>query len=194
MQDIHSHPTLRFLTAARPYIQVIPPFPVLAYEHTPQSKRKTLQFHVQISSIPKEDIVEVGVIPIVKEMERIDVIYAGGKAEPTEESGRYIFKNLQLDKPKDRGVTCCFLRFYVRTRREYRMCFPLSTNSFVPIFDLSSLSPLSFQIRKCYDFVSSLKHIKSNMNSFLRTIHKQVLLFVLQLQHRMQSSSVKITA
>jgi hypothetical protein len=120
MQDIYCHPTLRLFTTSRPYIQVVPPFPVLVYEHTNQTKRKALQFHIKVTGISKEDITEVGVIPIMNGAEKIELIHAGGIAEPTLEPGKYIFRNLQLNKPKDRGVNRCFLRFYVRTRREYR--------------------------------------------------------------------------
>jgi hypothetical protein len=118
-QDFNLHPTIRFLTTSRPYIQVVPPFPILAYEHTPQTKRKTLHFLVNIFGITREDIAEVGVIAVVKGVERQDVVFAGGRAEPGDEPGKYVFKNLQLDKPKDRGITPCFLRFFVRTCREY---------------------------------------------------------------------------
>lgn len=117
---LNSHPTIRFLTTNMPFIQLVPPFPVLAYEHTPQTKRKILNFSLYIYGIPKEDIVEVGVLPLVRGIERPDIVFAGGKGEPTEESERYIFRNLQLNKPKDRGVTSCFLRFFVRTLHEYR--------------------------------------------------------------------------
>jgi hypothetical protein len=122
-----THPTLRFLEQNPNTPIFVYPFTVLAYEHVPKARKK-IQFRVDVC-LPNEQIDCVGVKAFVFDdkhrrlNEDPTIIYSGEKPQ-YDGNISYIFKDLVLEKPKNsRGLTPCFLRFFVRLKQPLRSFF-----------------------------------------------------------------------
>jgi hypothetical protein len=110
---IQNHPTLRFLNTSTPHIRVIS-YCGLVYEHTPNTSRKSLSFRVQLIDVPLHLVDHVGVKAFVDKTEMPEIILECQKGE-YQRDNVFLFDKIKLNKPhRPRGITPCFLRFYVK--------------------------------------------------------------------------------
>jgi hypothetical protein len=127
-----THPTLRFVEQT-PHSSFIFVFPltVLAYEHVPKLRKK-IQFRVDVClPLPNEQIECVGVKAFVFDNKRRclcedPTIICCGDQPQFDGNNSFIFKELMLEKPKNpRGITPCFLRFFVKLKQPLSSFFSL---------------------------------------------------------------------
>lgn len=116
--DFENHPTLRFLLNQQAFPIRVRPQNVLAYEHTPNATRKTIQFLIE-TNFRSCEVQTVGVKAFIYDetqrtfLEKPELIYNDPTC--TIESEYNYRVEVKLDKPKYfRGVSLCFLRFYIR--------------------------------------------------------------------------------